>query len=149
MVCVCVCVFVLVANQRKKAKKGSEETLAQKICAAPDPHKPDGGGQGEGGGGGSRGEEEDDEATRFQEQMRIAPNLTGCVLKSYQLKGVKWLISLWQNGLNGILADQMGLGKTVQTIALLAHLISHGIHGPFLVVAPLSTLSNWIAEIQR
>jgi SNF2 family DNA or RNA helicase len=26
---------------------------------------------------------------------------------------VTWLISLYQNGLNGILADQMGLGKTV------------------------------------
>lgn len=24
-----------------------------------------------------------------------------------------WLISLYQNGLNGILADSMGLGKTV------------------------------------
>jgi hypothetical protein len=27
---------------------------------------------------------------------------------------VTWLISLYQNGLNGILADQMGLGKTVR-----------------------------------
>ncbi len=35
-------------------------------------------------------------------------------LRQYQLKGVKWLISLYQNGLNGILADQMGLGKTVR-----------------------------------
>jgi hypothetical protein len=35
-------------------------------------------------------------------------------LRSYQLKGVSWLISLWTNGMNGILADQMGLGKTVQ-----------------------------------
>jgi SNF2 family DNA or RNA helicase len=34
-------------------------------------------------------------------------------LRDYQLKGVKWLTSLWSNGLNGILADQMGLGKTV------------------------------------
>lgn len=34
-------------------------------------------------------------------------------LRDYQLKGVKWLLSLHMNGLNGILADQMGLGKTV------------------------------------
>lgn len=34
-------------------------------------------------------------------------------LREYQLAGVTWLISLYQNGLNGILADQMGLGKTV------------------------------------
>jgi hypothetical protein len=35
-------------------------------------------------------------------------------LREYQLAGVTWLISLYQNGLNGILADQMGLGKTVR-----------------------------------
>jgi ATP-dependent DNA helicase len=34
-------------------------------------------------------------------------------LRDYQIKGVKWLIGLHQNGINGILADQMGLGKTV------------------------------------
>ena len=34
-------------------------------------------------------------------------------MRDYQLRGVRWLISLYQNGLNGILADQMGLGKTV------------------------------------
>jgi ATP-dependent DNA helicase len=43
----------------------------------------------------------------------LCPGFVGS-LRDYQLKGVKWLISLYQNGLNGILADQMGLGKTVQ-----------------------------------
>jgi ATP-dependent DNA helicase len=42
----------------------------------------------------------------------------------------------------------MGLGKTIQTIAFLAFLRSKGTFGPFLVAAPLSTLSNWINEIQ-
>ena len=45
-------------------------------------------------------------------------------LRDYQLKGVRWIISLWQNGLNGILADQMGLGKTVGSSILLLCLIS-------------------------
>lgn len=84
-----------------------------------------------------------------KEQREIVPLLTGGKLKSYQIKGVKWLISLWQNGLNGILADQMGLGKTIQTIAFLAHLKGNGLHGPYLVIAPLSTLSNWVNEISR
>jgi hypothetical protein len=44
----------------------------------------------------------------------MCPGFSGA-LRDYQLKGVKWLISLWSNGLNGILADQMGLGKTVRT----------------------------------
>lgn len=35
-------------------------------------------------------------------------------LHAFQLEGLKWLLSLWENGLNGILADEMGLGKTVQ-----------------------------------
>uniref|UniRef100_A0A6B2KXV6 Uncharacterized protein n=1 Tax=Arcella intermedia TaxID=1963864 RepID=A0A6B2KXV6_9EUKA len=75
--------------------------------------------------------------------------LSGGTLRDYQLKGLNWLISLYENGLNGILADEMGLGKTIQTIALLAHLWSKGIQGPFLVVAPLSTLSNWVNEFQK
>lgn len=84
-----------------------------------------------------------------KEQRELVPLLTGGRLKSYQLKGLKWLISLWQNGLNGILADQMGLGKTLQTISFLAHLKGNGMDGPYLVIAPLSTLSNWMNEIRR
>jgi ATP-dependent DNA helicase len=70
-------------------------------------------------------------------------------LRDYQLKGVRWMVSLWQNGLNGILADQMGLGKTVQTVAFLSHLRAKGIAGPFLVIGPLSTLPNWVSEVRR
>ncbi|XP_062153976.1 ATP-dependent DNA helicase DDM1 [Alnus glutinosa] len=84
-----------------------------------------------------------------KEQKELVPLLTGGKLKPYQIKGVKWLISLWQNGLNGILADQMGLGKTIQTIGFLAHLKGKGLDGPYLVIAPLSTLSNWTNEISR
>jgi hypothetical protein len=36
------------------------------------------------------------------------PNLsTDCVLKDYQLEGVRWLASLFENGVSGILADGM------------------------------------------
>ncbi|KAF3615015.1 ATP-dependent DNA helicase DDM1 [Capsicum annuum] len=90
------------------------------------------------------------EEERFEkEQAELVPLLTGGKLKPYQLKGVKWLISLWQNGLNGILADQMGLGKTIQTISFLSHLKGNGLDGPYLIIAPLSTLSNWLNEIER
>ncbi|KAK8933326.1 ATP-dependent DNA helicase DDM1 [Platanthera zijinensis] len=84
-----------------------------------------------------------------KEQRQLIPLVTGGKLKSYQIKGVKWLISLWQNGLNGILADQMGLGKTIQTIGFLAHLKGNGLDGPYMVIAPLSTLSNWVNEVAR
>lgn len=33
-----------------------------------------------------------------------------------------WLLSLYKKSLNGILADETGLGKTVQTVAYMAHL---------------------------
>lgn len=39
-------------------------------------------------------------------------------MRDYQLRGVRWLTSLYQNGLNGILADQMGLGKTVSSFSI-------------------------------
>lgn len=71
-------------------------------------------------------------------------------LKEYQVKGLEWLVSLYNNNLNGILADEMGLGKTIQTIALITHLIEKKrVHGPFLIIVPLSTLSNWMLEFDR
>lgn len=71
-------------------------------------------------------------------------------LKEYQVKGLEWMVSLYNNNLNGILADEMGLGKTIQTIALLTYLMDKKKNmGPFLVVVPLSTLSNWMLEFQK
>nr|CAG8532112.1 3828_t:CDS:10 [Entrophospora candida] len=76
--------------------------------------------------------------------------LQNCTLKEYQIKGLNWLANLYEQGINGILADEMGLGKTVQSISLMAHLAeSQNIWGPFLVIAPSSTLHNWQQEIAR
>ena len=56
---------------------------------------------------------------------------------------------LYENGINGILADEMGLGKTIQCIAFISHLIEMEVKGPFLIAAPLSTVSNWVAEFKK
>jgi len=80
---------------------------------------------------------------------RQPSQVTGGQLREYQLAGVEWLVSLFENGLNGILADEMGLGKTLQCIAFLAYLRERGVLGPFLIVAPLSTVANWVNEFRR
>ncbi|WP_308797272.1 DEAD/DEAH box helicase [Agromyces silvae] len=72
-------------------------------------------------------------------------------LRPYQVEGFRWLALLWRSRLGGILADDMGLGKTVQTLALIAHARQASVEprAPFLVVAPTSVASNWVAEATR
>ena len=44
---------------------------------------------------------------------KLAYNLNfsrGSTLTDYHAEGVKWLMGLYQNGVNGILADETGLG---------------------------------------
>ncbi|KIW20504.1 hypothetical protein PV08_01079 [Exophiala spinifera] len=78
------------------------------------------------------------------------PKMLQAQLKEYQLKGLNWLVNLYEQGINGILADEMGLGKTVQSISVMGYLAEqHNVWGPFLVIAPASTLHNWQQEITR
>ena len=84
-----------------------------------------------------------------QERDPRQPKLVEGVMRTYQIEGLMWICSLYENGLNGILADEMGLGKTVQAVSFLAHLYGMKVKGPFMVVAPLSTLTNWQREFAR
>ncbi|USW51007.1 Putative helicase, DBINO domain, P-loop containing nucleoside triphosphate hydrolase [Septoria linicola] len=88
--------------------------------------------------------------TSLQTMDVSQPKMLSCQLKEYQLKGLNWLVNLYEQGINGILADEMGLGKTVQSISVMAYLAEmHDIWGPFLVIAPASTLHNWQQEIAK
>ena len=53
--------------------------------------------------------------------------------------------------MNGILADDMGLGKTIQTIAILGYLKENKDlnNEPHLIIAPKSTISNWMREFSK
>uniref|UniRef100_A0A9L0II68 Helicase ATP-binding domain-containing protein n=1 Tax=Equus asinus TaxID=9793 RepID=A0A9L0II68_EQUAS len=85
-----------------------------------------------------------------QEQELRQWGLTGIHLHSYQLEGVNWLAQRFhcQNGC--ILGDEMGLGKTCQAIALFIYLAGRlNDEGPFLILCPLSVLSNWKEEMER
>ncbi|ORZ14387.1 SNF2 family N-terminal domain-domain-containing protein [Lobosporangium transversale] len=90
-------------------------------------------------------------AHKIQERIVKQPSiLTGGTLKEYQMKGLQWMASLYNNRLNGILADEMGLGKTIQTISLVTFLIeAKQQNGPFLILVPLSTLTNWTLEFEK
>jgi len=90
-------------------------------------------------------------AHRIKEEVTEQPSiLVGGTLKEYQMKGLQWMISLYNNNLNGILADEMGLGKTIQTISLITYIIEKKRNnGPFLVIVPLSTLTNWNIEFDK
>jgi ATP-dependent helicase STH1/SNF2 len=108
----------------------------------------------------TEGEEDDEDdnkidyyavAHRIKEEVLEQPNLlVGGKLKDYQVKGLQWMVSLYNNHLNGILADEMGLGKTIQTISLITFLMEKKqAPGPFLVIVPLSTMTNWALEFAR
>ncbi|XP_073276124.1 probable chromatin-remodeling complex ATPase chain [Primulina huaijiensis] len=104
-------------------------------------------------------EEEDEECLKDEEdglsgtgntRLLVQPSCIQGKMRDYQLAGLNWMIRLYENGINGILADEMGLGKTLQTISLLGYLHEfRGITGPHMVVAPKSTLGNWMNEIKR
>lgn len=69
-------------------------------------------------------------------------------LRPYQLEGLNWLKFSWYNSHNCILADEMGLGKTIQSLTFVNSCYQYGIRGPYLVIAPLSTIPNWQREFE-
>jgi SWI/SNF-related matrix-associated actin-dependent regulator of chromatin subfamily A protein 1 len=84
---------------------------------------------------------------RLTKQPSVLQNGT---LREYQLEGLNWLVKLYANGISGILADEMGLGKTVQTVAMIGYLTEFkDAPGPHMVLAPKSTMSNWMKEFKK
>ncbi|MGI9018999.1 MAG: DEAD/DEAH box helicase [Euzebya sp.] len=67
-------------------------------------------------------------------------------LRTYQADALAWLRFLSDAGLGGILALDMGLGKTP---TLLAHLATSTSTNPTLVIAPPAVVGNWAAEARK
>lgn len=63
-------------------------------------------------------------------------------LRGYQAFGARFALAQQR----AIIGDEMGLGKSIEAIAVLAHLRSAG-HTHFLVVCPVSVLVTWLREI--
>jgi superfamily II DNA or RNA helicase len=71
-------------------------------------------------------------------------------LRPYQRDGLDWLQFLAGFGFGGILADDMGLGKSVQTLAhLLCEKEAGRLTQPALLVVPTSLVHNWCDEAAR
>lgn len=68
-------------------------------------------------------------------------------MRPYQKEGVAWLKTLADFGFGGILADDMGLGKSLQMITLL-----HLLRDPDslqMIVCPSSLIYHWKSEFSR
>ncbi|CAH9106450.1 unnamed protein product [Cuscuta europaea] len=73
--------------------------------------------------------------------------LQGGLLFPHQMEALNWLRKCWSKSKNVILADEMGLGKTVSACAFLSAVyFEFKARLPSLVLVPLSTLPNWMAE---
>nr|MCU0550914.1 DEAD/DEAH box helicase [Leptolyngbya sp. Prado105] len=89
-------------------------------------------------------------------QLEVLPDpkqLQG-TLRAYQKRGVSWLNYLESLGLNGCLADDMGMGKSFQVIARFvqereARKKSAAKIPPTLLIAPTSVIGNWQKEIEK
>lgn len=86
---------------------------------------------------------------RSLEDLEVSANFKG-ELRPYQLRGVSWLAFLQKWGLGACLADDMGLGKSIETIAFLLYLQDQQeLNNPVLLVCPTSVLGNWEREIKK
>ena len=78
--------------------------------------------------------------------IRKTASLLGlqATLRDYQLEGLAWMQFLHKYDLAGIVADDMGLDKTLQTLAhILLEKQGRRLTAPALVIAPTSLMDNW------
>lgn len=79
------------------------------------------------------------------------PSTLNATLRPYQERGVAWLYRNIRAGFGSVIADDMGMGKTLQVIATLLKLKEEGKldDAKALVIVPTSLLTNWTKEITR
>ncbi len=83
--------------------------------------------------------------------FKIPEGLNG-ILRNYQKEGFKWIKALNKNGFGGILADDMGLGKSIQIISFILSEIEEAENQEnkrTLIVCPASLVYNWKSEFEK
>lgn len=71
------------------------------------------------------------------------------VLRDYQVFGFQWLKTMSAYGFGGILADDMGLGKSVQMISVLEDEAIQHPGSISMIITPASLIFNWQDEITK
>ena len=66
------------------------------------------------------------------------------ILRDYQKAGFMWIKMLQEYGLSGILADDMGVGKSIQALAAITQ-----VKGINLIICPKTLIFNWENEINK
>ena len=85
----------------------------------------------------------------------LKPAWTDAIYHSHQESGIRWMLDCESKGFTipdtdhvvrgGILGDKMGVGKTIQSIGLIAN----GYPMKTLIVTPLAVRGQWEAELRR
>ncbi|KAJ1718422.1 hypothetical protein LPJ53_006528, partial [Coemansia erecta] len=103
-------------------------------------------------------------STVFSPSKKQPEYLRGNTMFDYQIDGVNWLLYQRNCKRAAILADDPGLGKTIQTIAFLSAIYYSTVPGglrdldaarsnlgtfPFLLVVPTTLVDNWLSELRK
>ncbi|RCH79663.1 hypothetical protein CU098_001735, partial [Rhizopus stolonifer] len=75
--------------------------------------------------------------------------INGGTLMKHQIEGLNWILLNWKKHQTCILADDEGLGKTVQAIAFMYIFFKKYQVFPFLVVVPNNSIAFWIQELEK
>lgn len=90
------------------------------------------------------------DAWRAETEVALPENLNA-TLRPYQLRGYSWMYKNLQIGFGCILADDMGMGKTLQVITFLLKMMQESKldERKAIVVMPAGLLCNWQMEIKK
>jgi SNF2 family DNA or RNA helicase len=86
---------------------------------------------------------------RFVSNLSDPAGLEG-TLRPYQHLGYEWLFTMRKWGLGALLADDMGLGKSIQWIAYMLHCKERNQASTVsLLICPTSVVGNWRRELEK
>lgn len=77
------------------------------------------------------------------------PEALNASLRTYQKEGLNWLNFLDDFNFGGCLADDMGLGKSIQIIAFILSQREKSAHNVNLLVIPATLIFNWQQEVEK